>query len=59
MPQLLIMLTSIEFRKCKNCGHEFQHSKGGIIFIFLDQMIPKCPNCGSRKTKIKAGITLN
>ena len=53
------MLTNIQFRKCKNCGHEFQHSKGGIIFIFLDQMFPECPNCGSRKTKIKAGININ
>ena len=53
------MLTNIEFRKCKNCGHEFQHFKGGFIFIFLNQFFPKCPNCGSRETKITTGINLN
>lgn len=52
------MLTNIEIRECKNCGHVFQHFRGGIVFVFLDQIFPKCPICKSRKTKIKTGINL-
>lgn len=44
------MVAKIEYRKCKECGHEFIKTIGG--FILKENPISiKCPRCGSSKTK--------